>query len=149
MIYSGNKLFNYNNAFLLIMTPFCVLIGASNSIYVGIAFFFLCVLFTTNEAFYFELTEDKFIVKNYILPFVNIRYNLSDITTIDLEGTNRRAIADAAVKIYRDDKSSWPFRAGSLGTKDWQNLVTDLHKQKVNVTVSAYRLMDKIGVPEN
>ncbi|TSJ40253.1 hypothetical protein FO440_10845 [Mucilaginibacter corticis] len=121
---------------------------AGRSLNVGIAFFFVFFIFTANEAFYFELTTDKLIVKNYLLPFVNIKYNISEITGIELAGTNYRATADAALKIYHDDKNSMGFRAASLDLKTWQAFVNNLNERKIPVTVSASRLIDKIGTEE-
>jgi hypothetical protein len=148
MVYSGKRLFNANNGAFLFMILFCLLIIANNEVYIGIAFFFLCLLFTANEAFYFEITEYELGVKNYMLPFINIRYQLNEITCVELNGTRRRSTADAALKVIRDDKSSMGFKSASLNLKDWQALVNDLGGRKIAVTVSASRLIDKIGLPE-
>jgi hypothetical protein len=149
MVYSGNKLLNINNDAFLIMLLFCGLIFANNQPYIGAVILLLSLLFTVNEAFYFELTTDEFIVKNYLLPFLNIRYNLNDITGIELASTNYKATADAAVQITRDDKTLMSFRSTCLGLKDWQALVNDLSDRKIPVIVSASRLVNKIGIPEN
>jgi len=148
MVYSGNKLLNANNGAFLFMIAFFTLVAINNP-YLGVPFLLLCFLFTVNEAFYFELNRDEFIVKNYLLPFIRICYNLNEITFIEIQSTNYIATADGAVKITRDDKNSMPFRAASLGLKDWQALVDDLTDIKIAISVSASRLVDEIGIRED
>jgi len=151
MVYSGKKLFNGNNAvgvFLALLFGYITFIEPKTS-HIGWLMLFITLLITANEAFYFEMTANEFIVKNYILPFVALRYDISTITSIELNSTNYKSTADAAVKIIRDKRRSMNFRASSLGLNEWQNLVNDLASRKITLYVTASRLVDKIGIPEN
>jgi len=78
-----------------------------------------------------------------------LRYDINTITSIELNSTNYKSTADAAVKIIRDKRRSMNFRASSLGLNEWQNLVNDLASRKITLYVTASRLVDKIGIPEN
>jgi len=149
MIYSGNKLFNVNNGAFIFMLAFDVLIFVARGVYWGAPFFVLFFIFTANEAFYFEITGEELIIKNYILPFINKAYKIIDITNIEIASTNYKATADAALKITRGDKTSMGFRSASLNLSDWQNLVNELYKLKIPTVVSASRLINEIGIPED
>ena len=149
MTYSGRKLFNGNNAVFVFMLAFDALIFMARGVYWGTPFLVLFFIFTANEAFYFELNTDELIVKNYLLPFINIRYQLSEITSVELNGTNLKSAADAALKVIRDDKSSMGFKGGALNLSDWQGIVDDLSERKIPVAVNSRRLEDRIGIPKN
>ncbi|MDB5003740.1 MAG: hypothetical protein JWQ34_1965 [Mucilaginibacter sp.] len=152
MTYSGNRLFNINNA---IPAGFLLLFGIIGKVtlhniidsgywIIIIVSFFIAVI----DSFYFEITEDDFIVKNYLLPFMKIRYPLNEITEIQLLNSSYRSTAKASLKVIRDDKISFGFKGASLGVQDWQNMVNDLRTKKIKVVVQSIALIDKIGIPE-
>nr|NYE66677.1 hypothetical protein [Mucilaginibacter sp. E4BP6] len=83
MTYSGDKLFNSNNLFAVII----LLLGGVLSFYKSENFPFfipllMAIFITSGQAFYFELTENELIIKNYIIPFLNFRYQQSEITQV-------------------------------------------------------------------
>lgn len=147
MIYSGNKLFNTHNGVSLILLFFLSVLISGGAI-ITVAFILVWIYFLASGSYYFELKDDQLIVRNYIIPFIKTRYNLADIIKIELTGTSNRDTSMATVKIY-DNKGSAGFAAASLKLSDWQNLVTDLTHKKIAVTVTAIKLVNKIGMPEN
>ncbi|MBC7400710.1 MAG: hypothetical protein H7289_12275 [Mucilaginibacter sp.] len=152
MTYSGNKLFNPNNIVLAVLI---LLYGAGFFSTHGSDIKFFCFviiplffLITTSEAFYFETTPDELIIKNYLIPFLNITYNLSEISEVKLLNTGYRSTSKARLKVIRGNKGSIGFRGASLGIQDWQDLVTDLSIKKVVVTLSDSGPVAEIGLPE-
>jgi len=147
MTYSGNKLFNSNNLFAIII----LLAGGALSFYKPDNFPFfipLVVAFvsTACQAFYFEITMDKLIVKNYIIPLLNIRYNLNEITQIQLLRPGGRSAAQARLKIIHGGKSSFGFPAASLKINDWKLCVDDLCEKKISVEVEPLILQKALGI---
>jgi hypothetical protein len=100
------------------------------------------------EAYYFEITEDELIIKNYMLPFLKKRYKLSEITQVQFLEMNYRSPTKAQVKVIQQDKQSMRFKATSLSIPDWKLLVNDLHERKIPVKIEAYSLKETIGIPE-
>ncbi len=152
MTYSGNKIFNSNNLVpLIIILIFGGIAIASDNID-GINGYWIFIvigyLITVKDAFYFEIADNEFIVKNYLLPFMKIHYNLSEITEIQLLSATYRSTADAQLKVIRGEQRSFGFHGASLGIKDWQEMVNDLCSKKIMVVVTANGLEDKIGIPE-
>lgn len=153
MTYSGNKLVNANNIVLIVTTLFFGAIAFNEphlkDKYFNVILIVSLFLNTTLGAFYFEITFDKLIVKNYMLPFLNIAYKFSDITEVKLLPVRSyRSMAQVKLKIVRDSKWSMGFRAASLKLKDWQGIVDDLGARRINVTVGESMLLDKIGIPQ-
>jgi len=149
MTYAGNRIFNGNNSGGIVITLF----GVAMYYYAktGDTFLFIipvAILLTVTEAFYFEITIDDLIVKNYLIPFLNIHYRLNEITKIEFLGTNWRSSAKAGVKIIRGNKKSISFQAASLGIKDWQLFVNDLSKNNIPLEIWADSLKSTIGIPE-
>lgn len=149
MTYAGNRVLNLNNLILVIF------------ISVGIGFFVaepgnnfsliiipVAFLVTVAEAFYFEITADEFITKNYLIPFLNFRYQLNEITLVRLINAGPRSTASAAVKIIRGDKRSIGVKAASLRIKDWQLLVDDLCKKGIQVQIESNILLQKMDLPD-
>lgn len=152
MTYSGNKLYNTNNIVLaiLILLFGAGVVGTHGSdikffCFVIIPFLFLI---NTSETFYFETTPDELIIKNYLIPFLNITYNLSEISEVKLLNTGYRSTSKARLKVIRGNKRSIGFRGASLGIQDWQELVTDLSIKKVVITLSDSGPVAEIGLPE-
>jgi len=100
------------------------------------------------EAYYFEITEDELIIKNYMLPFLKKRYKLSKITQVQFLEMNYRSPTKAQVKVIQQDKQSMRFKATSLSIPDWKLLVNDLHEKKIQVVIEVYSLKETIGIPE-
>jgi hypothetical protein len=150
MTYAGNKVFNSNNlvAVTLLLIGIGFLFSKSDN---NFAAFILPVTFliTAIEAFYFEVTVDELIIKNYMIPFLNIRYKLNEITQIQFLNPGLRSTAKARVKIIRGDKRSFDFKAASLSIKDWQLFVNELSEKKIPVYIEAYSLKETIGIPED
>ena len=151
MTYSGNKFYNANSiAFAISILLFGV--GVVSTHGSGIKFFCfviipLLLLVNTSETFYFETTPNELIIKNYLIPFFNIAYNLSDISEVKLLNTYR-STSKARLKVIRGNKRSIGFRGASLGIQDWQRLVTDLSMKKVVVILSDSGPVAEIGLPE-
>ena len=150
MTYTGNRIFNGNNSGAV----FLLLLGVGmHYAKAGDGFLFLMIpvalLFTITQAFYFEITVDDLIVKNYMAPFLNIHYRLNEITKIEFLGTDRRSTAKASVKIIRGDKKSISFQAASLDIKDWQLFVNELSKNKIPLEIWSDKLRSTIGIPED
>jgi hypothetical protein len=140
MTYSGNKLYNSSNIALLIAI---VIFGtfAINEPQLKNRYFYLIMvafafLNSILDAYYFEITQDELIVKNYMIPFLNIGYNLSEITDVKLLNTGYRSTTKARVKVIRGDKRSIGFNSSSLKLVDWQEIVNDLIAKKITVTIS-------------
>lgn len=151
MTYAGNRIFNGNNSSAIMF----VLFGLFMYYYAnaGDVFLFIIIpialLVTVAQAFYFEITVDNLMVKNYMVPFLDIHYKLNEITKIEFLGTNWRTSAKAGVKIIRGDKKSISFQAASLGINDWQLLVNDLSKNKIPLEIWSDSLKSTIGIPED
>lgn len=151
MTYSGNKLLNTNNAVLLILL---LIFGygafTTTNTTDKYGFFAIVVtislLITAIEAFYFEITSDQLIVKNYILFFLNVRYNLKEITSVEILSTNGRSTALARVKIVRGEKHSMGFKSASLAKEDWQAFKNGLKETHVICVMTASRLIDYVDV---
>jgi|GEM_PF-3007719 hypothetical protein len=153
MTYSGNKLYNSNNIVLLIAI---VIFGAfainepqlkNRYIYlIMVAFTFLNTIL---NAYYFEITQDELIVKNYMIPFLTISYSLSEITEVKLLNNAYKATTKSRLKIIRGDKRSIGFNGSSLKLIDWQEMVNDLSAKKITGTISKSVVLDKIGIPES
>lgn len=152
MIYSGNKLFNANNAIGAGLVLLGVVLSRTNGdsdsgfLYIVIPIAFIM---TAAEAFYFEITLDELIVRNYMIPFLKIHYKLDKITQIRFRGVSSKSTADARLQIVQANKQSMRFSAASLRMDDWQEMVNDFSKEKIPVSIEAYRLKSYIGVPED
>jgi hypothetical protein len=149
MTYAGNRVFNGNNSGAIVFLIFGAMLYYSKPDDVYLFMIPVALLFTVTQAFYFEITVDDLIVKNYVVPFLNIHYKLNEITKIEFLGTYRRSSAKASVKIIRGDKSSASFQSASLSIKDWQLFVNDLSKNKIPLEIWAERLRSTIGIPED
>ena len=150
MTYAGNRVLNANNSVAIVL----VIIGTVlyfEQAEDNFLFFIIPValLITGMEAFYFELTENELIIKNYLMPFVNIHYTLSEVTQIQFLNSGPKSTADARVKIIRGDKRSIPYPGASLKTKDWEEFVDELCRKGVAVEIQAIILKSKIGILED
>jgi hypothetical protein len=150
MIYAGNRVLNFNNLVLVVF----ISVGAGFFIAdpnnnISIIIIPVAFVVTAAEAFYFEITMDELITKNYLIPFLNFRYALNEITLVQLMEPGMRSTADAAVKIIRGDKRSIGVKAASLRIKDWQLFVNELSERKIPVQIDASRLQETIGIPED
>jgi len=149
MTYAGNRVLNLNNLILAIFISVGVgfFVAEPNNnfsiIIIPVAF-----LLSVSEAFYFEITMDELITRNYLIPFLNFRYTLHEITLVRLMEPGYRSIADAAVKIIRGDKKSIGVKAASLRIKDWEQLINDLSERQILVQIESYSLVKKINIPE-
>ena len=147
MVYSGNKLINFNNITGIVLFALVVLFMAKDNeplnetIWVGIpVLLFVLLLFILN-AFYFEVTDEEVIIFNYVLPFIRIKYKLNEITEIRAQDSNNRGTtAMAFLRILRGNKKSMVFKAGSIGKNDWKDMINDLCSKQMNVVVSATAL---------
>ena len=152
MTYAGNRLLNTNNSsaiFFLGFGVFLFLNGSHHNTYLPYYFFAIGFFLTSAEAFYFEITPDKLIVKNYMIPFFKIGYQLNEITGVRFMGTSYRSNSKACVRIVRGDKQSFRFSAASLRINDWQLFVNELSSKKIPVNLEASTLKSKIGIPED
>jgi len=109
----------------------------------------MAIFITSGQAFYFELTENELIIKNYIIPFLNFRYQQSEITQVQFLNTSGKSSSKARVKIISGDKRSIPVSAASLDTKDWQLFIDDLNARKIPIDIQSESLRNTIGVPED
>ena len=106
-------------------------------------------LVTAGEGFYFELTDDGLITRNYMIPFLAFHYKLSKITEVQFLETSSKSIAKARVKIIHGDKRSFPVSASSLSINDWQSFIDDLTAKKIQVDIQAISLKSAIGISED
>jgi len=148
MTYVGNRIFNFNN----LLVVFSILLFVAFFIFDPNYGYLLIIVFaffiTSAMAFFFELTEDELIVKNYIIPFLNIRYKLNEITQIQF--LNAKAPAKAKVKIIQEYKQTLGigYSAASLSVKDWKLFINDLIARKISVKVEPVRLQKAVGIVE-
>ncbi len=151
MTYAGNKVINANNIVSMVLILALIVLAIEDTKDRPFFLIMMPVIFliTTAEAFYFEMNDGEFIVKNYLLPLVGIRYGLHEITQIQLLNTNSRSTAKARLKVIRGEKKSMGFSAACLSIKDWQSLINDLRKYKIDVSVESYSLKNYIGIPED
>jgi len=152
MTYAGNKLLNANNAIGAGLVILGIVLSKTNTDS-DFGFLFLVIpiafIITTAEAFYFEITLDELIVRNYMIPFLKIRYKLDKVTKIRFRGTGNRSAASARLKVVQENKQSMRFSAASLQMNDWQEMVNEFTKEKIPVSIEAYRLKTYIGIPED
>ena len=151
MTYCGNRLLNASNIFgvvllLIFEWPFFPFKEFTDWTYGGL-FVFLVWILTISDTYYFEITESELIVRNYLLPFIEIGYDLNEITEIQLK-SGFHSNAKAFVRIIRGDEESTGFASASLAIKDWQNMVNDIRNRKIPVTISASQLEGKIDIPK-
>ena len=101
------------------------------------------------EAFYFETTPTQLIARNYLLPFIYFRYNLNEITQIELCDSSWNSTALGGLKIYRTNgRQSSAYISSSLMRKDWLALVADLKARRIHIVNSSIKL-DKIELTDN
>jgi len=154
MTYSGNKIVNANNIISVVLIFIFSVVATINANsqngdwYLYLIIIFFVFIITSGSAFYFEIIDNELIIKNYLLPFINIEYQLSEITQIQLLETNSKSTAKARLKVIRGDQCSISFNAASLGIKEWQLLVNDLSYKKIPIMIEAISLKDEIGIPE-
>ena len=150
MIYAGNRLLNANNSGGIIFVVIMVILFKGNADN-GILFIMVpaIIFFTGVAAFYFEINQDELIIKNYMIPFLNIPYRLNEITDVQFLDTGFRSTATAKVKVIRGDKRSMSYQSASLRTADWQQFVDHLTEKKIAVKIEASTLKSKIGIPED
>ena len=152
MIYAGNRVFNANN---IIATLFVIagavlfILKPSDNLPLFIIAVIVAIITTAGQAFYFEITTDELIIKNYMIPFLNIRYELNEITQVQFLQPNYRSTAKARVKVIRGDKQSLGVNAASLSIKDWQLFVNELSEKKIPVYIESSSLKSTIGIPED
>jgi len=106
------------------------------------------IFMTALGAFYFKITVDELIIKNYMMPFFNIRYKLNEITQIQF--LDAKATAKARVEIIRGNRQPLGigFTAASLGIKDWQLFINELIAKKIPIKIEANSLKNITGIPE-
>jgi hypothetical protein len=149
MIYAGNRVVNLNNLILAIFVSVAIgfFIKEPDNNF-SIIIIPVVLLVTASDAFYFEITTDEFITKNYMVPFLNFRYPLNEITLVRLVDAGSRTTADAAVKIIRGNKKSIGVKAAALRIKDWQLLVNDLCNNGIQVQIESNILLQKMDLPD-
>jgi len=152
MIYAGNRVFNANN---IIATLFVIagavlfILKPSDNLPLFIIAVIVAIITTAGQAFYFEITTNELIIKNYLIPFFNFKYKLNEITEVQLLNTNSKSTSKARLKVIRGDKRSLGVNAASLSIKDWQLLVNDLSNKKIPVEIESQGLKETIGIPED
>jgi len=149
MTYAGNRILNGNNSGAIIFLTFIGLLYYSRPdngffLFIPIGFFI-----AASEAFYFEITTDELIIKNYMIPFLNIQYKLNEITQIRFLDSGYRSTAKARIEIIRGDKQSMGYKAASLGIKDWQLFIDHLTEKKISLRIEADKLKSYIGITED
>jgi hypothetical protein len=149
LIYSGNRVLNFNNlVFVIFIAAGVGFFMAEPNNNFSIIIIPVAFLLSVSEAFYFEITTDELITRNYLIPFLKFKYALNEITLVRLIDAGSRSTADAAVKITRGDKSSIGVKAASLKIKDWQLLVDDLCNKGIQVQIESNILLQKMDLPE-
>jgi len=157
MTYAGNRIINANNiisvvlilifSVVVIVSPEPEVTSELKNWYVYLIIILFVFTISSSSAFYFEITGDELIINNYLLPFVNIEYKLSEITKIQID-TSSKSLAKARIKVIRGDQIAIGFNAASLRIQDWQLFVSDLSSKKITVVIESYSLKGKIGIPE-
>ncbi len=145
MIYSGNKLLNWNSIFMLVIVPIIFFVSPAPKnrevLFYGIMIPLMYLLFVS-QAFYFILTQDTLIIKNYGFPFLKIQYLIADIQKIGVYNS-RRSFSKAILQIKTNKSKSFGYQGASLKIKDWQSLIKDFEQKNIEVTVDVYYLKSK------
>jgi len=146
MIHRGDRVFNLNNFIAIIYLVIAIGFYLIDPDYL---FFLILIPFgffvISLSAFYFEITINELIVKNYMIPFLKIHYKLTEIKQIKILRKGKGP-AKARVKIIMEDISSLPIPVSSLGKKDWQHFVNDLSELNIPVLFDPEDLRKRLGI---
>ncbi len=153
MTYSGNKIFNTNNLVLVALALFwgIIIIKAPHLKAVLISFLSLSpiLLNALFDSFYFEITQDELIARNYLLPFIKEAYSLNEITEIRISSTRPYGlIGRERLRVVRGRYLSPGYKSASLRLKDWQGIVNNLADKRINVVIGESYLLDQIEIPQ-
>ena len=146
MTYSGNKLINVNTLFPIVCIPvllFILPIYENRPLFISVIVLLMYFLYF-REAYYFVIEENTLIIKNIAWPFMNIRYNLSEIESITIADKGFRSFSKAKLRVLIAGKKSGFYRGASLKMEDWRLLIRDLHRLKVNTQVEHYMLKSSL-----
>jgi hypothetical protein len=83
------------------------------------------------QMFYFQLSDDRMMIRNHFFPWYRRHYDLSDIRQVVFEAQNRRS---RGLRITTADLHSRQFGAGSLWDKHWDALKVALKEAKVSLS---------------
>ena len=108
-----------------------------------LSFPFMYLLFTI-ETSYFIIDDDFFVVKYYSLPFVRIKYKLSEIESIVILKTLYRSFSQAQLQVKIHNKKSIAFRSACLKKKDWRILLDDFRTHNISFNEGSYDYFKKI-----
>jgi hypothetical protein len=142
MTYSGNKLINVNTLFPLVCIPVLLLILPVNEnkwLFIP-AILLITYFLYMREAYYFVIEDNSLIIKNIGLPFLNIRYKLSEIESIIIADKGFRSFSKAKLRVLRNAKMSGYYRGASLKIEDWRSLIKGLQNLNVKTIVEPYLL---------
>jgi hypothetical protein len=146
MIHSGNRLINQNTIFFCVfMFPFLIFqsIQMQEINFFMVLFPIMYLLFSI-ETSYFIIDDEFFIVKFYSLPFIRIKYKLTQIETIKISGKWYRSFSKAQLQVKMNGKKSVAFRSASMKNKHWRMLLDDLKKHNVNFNEDCYDYFKEI-----
>jgi hypothetical protein len=142
MTYSGNKLINVNTLFPLVCIPILLIILPINEnrwLFIP-AILLITYFLYMREAYYFAIEDNFLIIKNIGLPFLKIKYKLSEIESIIIADKGFRSFSKAKLRVLKNGKKSGYYRGASLKFDDWRLLIKDLQKLNVKTIVEPYML---------
>ena len=133
---------NVNTLFPLVCIPLLLLIlPISENRWLFIPAIILIPYFLyVREAYYFVIEDNFLIIKNIGLPFLNIRYKLSEIENVIIADKGWRSFSKAKLRVLKNGKKSVYYRGASLKIEDWRLLIKGLQNLNVKTIVEPYLL---------
>jgi hypothetical protein len=147
MTYSGNRVLNANNLALVLflvgaVTIVCTIDMDTKSVILLLLFVLLIFWVISREAFYFELIDNELIIKNYLLPFSDTCYQLSNLKEIGIIELADKKIWNAALRITDLNDEVKCFTCSCLTKNIWKMFIKDIKDRHNNVVVDVPGIAD-------
>ncbi|MBI5372436.1 MAG: hypothetical protein HZA79_10480 [Sphingobacteriales bacterium] len=132
--FAGNPWFSFNTILLIGLAAF-FLYNVSNSIsgkngWIFLPIFIVFYIGFGFQMFYFVIKDSALTVRNHYFPWYKKACPLEDISIVSFETPYRKS---ESLRIFRHDQSSNIYGAGSLRTKDWNQLKAEFTKLGIRI----------------
>lgn len=128
-LYSGNPWTSYNNILFLGITGALVFIALWHSLPLVLLILPFFYLFVGSQMYYFQVKEDKLVVKNHYWLWYKKSYELEQLRSLIYELHGK---ISSALGIVLNDFTTKRFGAGSLRKKDWKQLMHDMQSMHID-----------------
>jgi hypothetical protein len=124
--YSGNVYTSYNTILIVGMAIFfgiSIKFKFDFILLIPICFILIFFFGLGTQMNYFLIDEGCLFIRNHYFPWINKKVRLEDIVEVDIETPNKRS---TGLRIITKDFNSKLYGAGSLRSKTWKELLSDL-----------------------